>query len=662
MTAMTAMALAVGTIANVLSTAGMAQQYQSRQVVSQTTYLPANSTVIVPSTTWVQPLVIQNTVTQSGGIQSGYSGALPGTNPAKLDWSTAIDSARKALNAATLPNPQAAKNQLLNSIQAAETFLGTAGSQRQSDWLVFLRVDELRAELAKETPDLPALIQIEKHTRQNYPGLDLLPIVQMRRDLLAYCDALRFGAAPEATIAGLDKRLAGLEKQLNDFDPAVSKLELQRDLGLMVNYLYASHQAPALMQQIRNQYSQPTGRAMVSESFLQNRLTRPVNETTPVREMILGTQICGTSTLNGNVTPQLVANNNGATLQLVLSGQFTSRNIGTNRGVTLHTSSSAGIVACESAQLNSNGLSLLNNTYVDTNFRSSIDSIDHNLRIVRKIATKKAAQQKPQADTIAQGRLEDRVKQQYHEQLSQEIGNANSKLSPPSLPAFSRLGLLRPERTSFSSDDFLSLVWRSADKDQLGAQSSCSMPVPNYGVTAQLHQAMLINYLDPVLASRTIRSQDLDDFAIQFGASPEATLKQEAQGEPWAITLAGFHPVEVEFADNLVSFQIRLTKIERGDQALVQPATIRANYAIELSNGTLQLRRQGDVDIQFSGRAQRGLRGVTLRSFLKSKFDEAFRPELFEKPLRLADRLPSGTNLSLVSMATNNGWLQVVLN
>ncbi len=574
-----------------------------------------------------------------------------------------IESARKGLNQDLLPTPANTRRTLEASIDSMQARLGRSGAERQADWMRFLKVEALQAELIKENPDLDLLQQIEKNTRQNYPGLDFAEISAFRNALVEHIDALRFGANREASVKALDLRLESLQKVLIEKGSSMTELEIDRDLGLIVSYLNSSKQLPGLRQQILSQYSSPAARVLVSSSFLQRAFGRPVNQTNPVNETILGTKLRGTSFISGNVVPLLVANNTAATIQLNLIASFSSNNVGVNRGVQLRTSSSAGVAACETIQLTNSGLVSFNDTGVDTSFQSQINSIEHRLRLVRKIASRKAAEQKPMADAIGQQRLETRIGTQFHEQLTQQLAESNLKIAPPALPVISRLGLVRPTRSSWTSNQFLALLWHTRDSDQLAATGSCPLVVQTEGITAQIHQSVIINYLDKALAGRVIRSQDLDDYAIQFGAQVGADLEEESKGEPWSVTLASYHPVEVEFDGNQVAFQIRTVRLDRGDQALTQPATIRANYRIEVIDGYIQLYRVGDVDIQFAGRAQRGTRGAVLRGFLKSKFDKAFKQTLFNVPVRPTDRLPAGAPaLKVVTMETGDGWLQAFLN
>jgi hypothetical protein len=79
-------------------------------------------------------------------------------------------------------------------------------------------------------------------------------------------------------------------------------------------------------------------------------------------------------------------------------------------------------------------------------------------------------------------------------------------------------------------------------------------------------------------------------------------------------------------------------------------------------DNTIQLQRQGDVKIDFAGKAQGGIRGVTLRSFLKNKFDTVFKEELLDKPIRPLDRLPANSpQMNISDIQVDDGWIQATL-
>jgi hypothetical protein len=594
------------------------------------------------------------------------SASLPAmsTNIGAQDWGALIQSAKSQLKPESIPNPATARQALDQASEQLLTYLKNSGESNQANWLSFLKWNALQQELGKADPNPDVLVQLERNMRQNYVGLDNSPFLNYRKSLENYVRALRFGTDPSSSLEGLSKRLDQLAQNMNT-QPSGSDLARQRDIEFVLSYLDQTGQNNGLIQQIRNRFGNPNFRVLASQAFIASSTSRGVAQPNPVAEIILGTKICGESCLLGELRPMLVDNPNCATLRLDLCADFSSQNVGTNRGVKLNTRGHANVAACESISLTENGLVSHGDTSVTAPLTSQILSIEHPLKIIRKFATKKAAQQKPLADSIARERLENRIRNQFHQQIADQLSETNSRLRPANLATLDRLGLVRPVRSSWSSLNHLSVLWNQQGQTQLSAPNSCPHPVSSDGVTIQLHQSAIINTIDPVLSGRILRNSDLDDFALQFGLEPSQALREEAGGEMWAITMAGFHPVEVEFDDQLIRFRIRTTKLDRGegspDQSLDQSASIDAAYRVSLVDGAIQLERQGDVNIEFVGKQQGGLRGVALRSFLKKKFDSVFKPQLFEKPLRPTDRLPPQFALRISEVSVDDGWLQAVL-
>ncbi|MDZ4849123.1 MAG: hypothetical protein SGI77_07495 [Pirellulaceae bacterium] len=579
----------------------------------------------------------------------------------QMDWASSVSNAMLNLRAESLPNPTQAKTELENAVAQLQNFLATSSSERFANWLSFLHWNELQQELGKKEPDIEQLVQIERNMRQNYLGLEMSQFVRVRDRLSDYIDALRFGSNPKETLEILSKRLEQLSVSLQT-PSAGADTERQREIGLITTFLDQSKQAVGLKQSVQSQFAKANVRVLVSSEFVQRQFSRAVAEPSPVSEVILGTQIRGCSFMQGSVTPLLVDNSSNASLRLMLSGEMNSTTIGTNRKVLFHTQGYSNITACETISLTDHGLLSQNDTSVFAPLQTTIVGIEHKLKIVRRIAARKAAEQKPQADAIAQGRLETRVSTQFHQQLTKQLSQTNAKLQNPPMPILHRLGLSEPKRTSWSSNQFLTLLWKQQESDQLAAPTSCPLAVQHRGISVQLHQSVIMNLLDPVLGGRIVRNEDLDDFVAQAGLDPTEGLRNEVGGEKWAISMAGYHPIEVEFDDQLVRFRIRTTKLDRGDQALEQPATIEATYKVVLNDGSIQFERQGDVKIEFAGKAQRGLRAVTLRSFLKNKFDSVFKQELLDKPIRPTDRLPADApRMTITDIQIDDGWIQATL-
>ncbi len=438
-------------------------------------------------------------------------------------------------------------------------------------------------------------------------------------------------------------------------------IDARREAAQTLEYLAQANQAQTLVQMVQSSYSRPNVRVLLSNEFVQRQFSRPVSEYNPVCEIILGTNITGDSFINGSVAPQLLDNPSNANMRLTMLGDFNSDNVGFNRGVQIKTTGFANVVACETVSLTPSGLSAMSDTVADAQLTTQINSIYAKSKLITKIAKKKAAQQKPLADSIAEGRMEYKIRNQFHQKLSDQLAESNQKLDSTDLSTLQRVGLAKPSRTSWSSSQYLSLLWKVQDGSQLAAPVSCPLDVPLTGLTVQIHESVVGNLFDPIFGGRVLKSEEAGLYASQFGELGKK-IKRDNE-EPWSVTMDSFYPVELKLDDNLITIRVRLNKLEKGDQALKQPALIQATYRPVLEDGALQLKREGEVKIEFYGKQDRGVRAVSLRSFLKTKFSEFLKEDLLDVPLRLSEKLPPDfQSLELVSISSESGWLQVHLN
>lgn len=585
---------------------------------------------------------------------------VPSTN--KTDSSALIElmnKAQESLSPEFLPSIAFQKSKLDIATSELEQFLSRNPSEKEN-WLRFLKWEELLAELKKDAPDLLTLMQFEKNLRQNFPGLEMRPFVNFREELRAYTNTLRVSSDPTVSLPYLKDRLAKLSASIAEVD-LKEDIEARREAAQTLEYLSQANQARGVIQSIQSSYSRANVRVLLSSEFVQRQFSRPVSEYNPVCEVILGTNITGDSFINGSVSPRLLDNPSNASMQLTMHGNFNSDNVGYNRGVQIKTTGYANVVACETVTLTASGLSAMSDTNADADLTTQINSIQAKSKLITKIAKKKAAQQKPLADSIAEGRMETKIRNQFHQKLQDQLNESNQKLASTDLSVLQRIGLAKPNRLSWSSSQYLALLWKVQDGVQLGAPISCPLDVSPTGITVQVHESVVGNLFDPIFGGRVLKSEDAALYASQFGDLGKK-IKRDNE-EPWSVTMDSFYPIEVRLDDNLVTIRVRLNKLEKGDQALKQPALIQATYRPVLDAGALQLKREGEVKIEFYGKQDRGVRAVSLRSFLKTKFSEFLKEELLDVPLKLSEKLPPEfQSLDLVSISSESGWLQVHLN
>ena len=586
-------------------------------------------------------------------------------DPVSRDLQNIAHAARKQLSADKLPQAASAKRELIAAIDNLERFLST-NPQQFASWKNFLRLDAMREEAHAEQPNPAILVDLETSMRQNYLGLEYPQYTRVRDGLMHFHRALRFGSAPEQTLKAIDLRLEKLIESLND---PVTDTDTERAeaVGVIANYLELTGQAPESLSAMRAKFSQPNVQAYVRESFVTGILVRPVAQPTAVNECLLGTRVVGSACLNGNVSADLMPSNNGVSLCLTLNANLSTNNTGYNRGVVLRSTGSSPILAAKQIFVNPTGISSTAAS-VATNLQTQINSIEHRSRIVRRIATRKAAETQPQANVVAEGRLQDRVRTQFDQQVEEQLSQSRVQLASfqkdaQSRPVLTRIGLPKPSYSYNSSSTAIYGVLTQRSTSQLAAVKPCDLPKPaDAAIVIEAHQSAMMNAIDVFLAGRTLRNHDLDDLVRQFDGKVTPELEKEANADPWSITFAAFHPIQIELNDGVVRLTLRIGQMTRGDQVLKQDATVSATYRPTISNGNLRLDREGDVKIEFYGKIS-NIGAVSTRAFLKGKFEETFKPVLVNTPVDLpAPKQANVPRVQISSLLLDNGWLQINLN
>ncbi len=584
----------------------------------------------------------------------------------ETDFTNLIENARQNLASSTLPQLGVEKNKLQEAMRTLEHYLNPQGTENGKKWMETLKWSLLQQELAGEQPDGNRLLDVHAAFQQNYLGLEYGPFVRVRDALAGYINSLRYGANPDGAIKNLDDLLTSLGSVLRKSSQGADT-ERIRQIGTALWRLHGSRQAPKLVSAIRSVYAQPNFLIHVDESFVNQLLGRSVAEPSPVNECVLGTHVTGTACLSGQVTGDLVPNGNGVSLVINLGANFSSNNVGYNRGVLVRSTGAAHVNASKLIVFSPFGFSAnpvitSQPTSVVAPLSSNIFSIEHRMRLIRRIASKKAAQMQPAANAIGQGRLENRIAQQFDETIGQQLASANGRLSSVNQhpPELRRLGIPQPSWSVYSTANSVEASLIERADHQLAASGSCPLPRPLSGIVCEVHQSVVTNVTDLVLGGRIIRNEDLDDLAQQFlGRVPDELWSEVEADETWSITLAQYRPFELEFDDGYIKFAMRAVDFKKGDRGLNQPTTITARFLPVRVGNTIHLQRQGDVDIQLA--QERGLGVVTMRAFMKSKFDKLFPEKTKDHSFdatRIAPNLPF---VSLEHLALDDGWLQLGL-
>jgi hypothetical protein len=537
------------------------------------------------------------------------------------------------------------------------------GGAERGRWRVAVPWTRLLEPLSRDTdPEPLALAELDRALAGDVPGAEADEVRGARRALLHYADVLAAAADP----GHADEAATQLTQLAAGFAEYASKPTSERGTSLArtLGKLRRIGHAPDAAASIRRNFCRPNLFIQLSAPVVAAGFDEPVDDTAPIREVILGTDIRGTGRTRGRVRVELVPDPRRAVLRTVMSGVTESDNVGYNGPVTIYSVSTTRIQTEMLVSADSGGL-----TAAPAKATARTDATIQDIaagrcglvgRVIERAAWKRAMGQQELSEQIgarrAERRAERRVESQAAERLARSNEDFRSKFRDPLLRRDGFPTLLRMT----TSETSLNIVALKADDDQLGAPTP-PPPLPDsHALAVRCHESLLDNIASRLLAGETLTQERLEATAKQWndGRVPEK-LKRDADEPSWSMTFADVDPVTVAFADGGLRITLRGKRYTRGERVF-RGMHVTAAYKIEPREGMLRLVRQGELEIvppDYKPGQQLSSADVALRRLLRRRFDALFEPELRSEGLVLPGKWKKLGTLPLAAMTGENGWL-----
>mgnify|MGYP006908204921 CR=1 FL=1 len=548
---------------------------------------------------------------------------------------------------------EATKAKLASAVAKLNDYLTGDNGQR---WRDYLGLDELGEQLESDSPELDALARSYQQFTADEPGLEL-PVFANAGDALD-----KYISVVAANRDDLKQQYAQQLKTLSDalqkYSDEQSEL-LAATIGTRVGWLQRMRQARGLVRAVRRRYSHPNLFVAASARLVAAGIEQDVDDTGPVSDYIMGTSIRGTGHTTGRVTLKLVPSEENAVLDVMLAGRTQTRTVGYNGPATIYTNGNVDISGSKRIIIDATGFK----SYPakgKAEAHTRITGISARHRLVERIASRRAAQQKPQAERIgsdhAGQRVRERVEDQAGSQLSQAHADYVAKVREPLLRRREFPELLRFQTT----DTHLLLIGMKANRMQLGAPNDPPSVDGEYDLVVRVHESMINNMAAALLAGVTLKEEEVQQQVIDLRGELPDKLKSDPDKDPWSITFASARPVTIAFADDGFELTIRGQRYTSGDRDF-RAMNITAKYKAEISGNGAKLVRQGDLEILppgfVPGKSRLSSQEITLRTLLERRFGDLLEPEIVSEGLELPGNWKNAGRLDLKVLQSKEGWL-----
>jgi hypothetical protein len=536
-----------------------------------------------------------------------------------------------------------------------KNYLDASGPSIRAGWEAYLEWRNLEL-LANPNVKLSddVLERLRRQFRQNAAGFEYQPFARVRAalDRLAGV-AMRTETADMKAAYGakIDELIAAMKAQ------NAKREEITRmDAITALDWLGRTRLAPGLVEQVLARHRQPNLIITVTSGMTRHAIQEPVDDTQPVVDVILGTQICGTARTTGTVTICPAPCAGAGQLNILMNAIACSSNVGYNGPATIHSRGATSILATRPLYITQNGLTA-GASSAQCSTSTVIDDIQTRSRLINKIAWKKAGKSKSEAEAIASDHAETRVERSFDERTQKLIDEANANFRDKFLTPLARFDS-HPEAFDFSSDASALRISARVAKPWHFAADAPPPASQECDVVVRLHDTFVGNASENALGGFTLTDEKLAEMMLEYTGNVPEELQITQDKDPWSITFATYQPFGMEVAGNQVRIVVRGKRFSRGERVIRNTVDISATYLVEKTAVGTRLIRQGDVAVDFP--KQRGTLNtaqVAFRGFLRKKFENLFKQEFVSEGLQPKGKFARIGRLQIAQITAENGWL-----
>lgn len=280
--------------------------------------------------------------------------------------------------------------------------------------------------------------------------------------------------------------------------------ELNFDLAMAYKYPVLRQ----LVKDIRKHLSQPSLHVYVTEAFVNELGSLPIDQSMNVQETIMGARMTGTSRAVGRTSVNLTYDPYRVSADYLLNSKVYSQNTGNRGKIVAQSTSTADVTGVIKAHFDLTTGLLVEPAAISADTHTNIDSVQANTRIFRRlisrIATRAANKQLPQAQYEASRKTEQRISGEFNKQASERVQRINQTINEKVTPFLTRRGDIKG--LHFSSSEIAAQgSGRLADMWQVSANG----PPPSHGLTGpvivQVHESLVNNWLESEMADNIMQ-------------------------------------------------------------------------------------------------------------------------------------------------------------
>ena len=472
---------------------------------------------------------------------------------------------------------------LLDAVNALQTRLPREfDREAANDWRTTLQLAELKATLAKGTPDSTILEAAHHVLASDKEGVRWVlfdplrtalrryqSVAQMLQDenyetqwtnvcenLVQYIDKYSEGSTP-GYLAALSDVVVWLD-DISLFEPRATRLaQLTRTAFAGVNV-----------------------RLQVGSGFIAAGFQQEINEMLDINETILGTKVIGDGILVGMSNAELVDSPKRAAIKVIAEAVIDTNTSGSQAMVTLKNNTTGTLRGEKQILFAAEGITTTPAKSKAT-LKADISDVKINAGpLISRVARGQVDSRKGESQAEASRRAERRMNAQMNERVDSNIANLNGKYQKIR-DALNKTGLFPRVWNLSSTTEQIDWSILLGNTYQPSAPVSAPEAKASNGLTVQVHQSAPNNMLAILLAGRFVDEEKFSQRITDFLGETPKFMERKTEESPAKVSFGQRAPVDVLFVDNKIRVVVRLNDIQVLDNA-ARSFTISVEYTIKM--------------------------------------------------------------------------------
>lgn len=603
-------------------------------------------------------------------IAQGINATSPALNVLKrhlLRRSALIIAAVRASEASTEGSPANSHSaQLAQAVSETEAMLNAMSNG--AGWLTYLHLADLQSGTASSEMKEQAIRNLTTSESMNNAQLVFLnrPAFQNLKAALESAVAAEAPAADEAAArTALTNRINSLVSALLAYEKNALAVDAEKARTEWRSLRSRFPAAADVMRTVVNEhYFNHNVHFTVSEELLSRLISDYRTESGSIADCIMGAWVTGSQTTSVDVRADIRPSTTTARFDLSVNGNTQSNTKAQKSPATVWTNGNHYFWMNRSVFFDGRNVSATPaNFSVDTNSRTvglatKYDGIPIIRGIVRRMASQKIAESKPQADAMTADRMRDEALPKFQSETDSQFSTGNDTLSKM-LNSLERRGVGPDSISARSSNTQIAVSSRTIGISRLGGSLQPPSVLMSNGAAAQVHESALNNAIDALgfqgrdipekefVTELEVALSDLFQREIKLtNGEPAPVAEGEADEPPTVFLFSKSDPIRVRFDNGQIILQLR-TGIRQEGKEEIPEETVTIPISMTLENGKIIV-NPGNIAV-----TGRPTRSVQIKRVLARRIVRKELSPTFDLQAAGDKTLP----VTVTHIELNDGWL-----